>query len=313
MSGLENRPRILVIAQIPEALLNALSRDSDLISHVLEGRDSASLRDLPDCEAVLTRAIFGIPEQVLNALPNLKLIVSLGAGIEKFDLADLGRRGIKLLHTPDELTEDVADYAVGLVYAVQRKISAADRFVRSGGWRRGRFGYSRRVSCRHAGIVGTGRIGIRIAEKLSVLGLTVSCYSRSVKPDLSYQRFQSVVDLAEAVDILILACAGTEETRHLVNGAVLDALGPEGLLINIARGSVVDEDALIAALKNGVIGAAALDVFEREPDIDSRFLELNNLVLSPHAASLTEEAREAMNARLIQGVREHFNRKNGAT
>lgn len=312
MSGLEKKPRILVIAQIPEALLNALSRDSVLISHVLEGKDSTSSRNLPDCEAILTRAIFGVPEQVLNALPNLKLIVSLGAGVEKFDLASLRRRGIRLLHTPDELTEDVADYAVGLVYAVQRKISAADRFVRSGSWRRGRFGYSRRVSCRHVGIVGMGRVGSRIAEKLSALGLTVSCYSRSVKPGLPYRRFQSVSELAEAVDILILACAGTEETRHLVNGAVLDALGPEGLLINIARGSVVDEDALIAALRNGVIGAAALDVFDREPDIDSRFLGLNNVVLSPHAASLTEEAREAMNARLTQGVREHF-RKKGAT
>lgn len=307
MSGLENKPPILVIAQLPEALITALSRDNALTLHVLEGKDAgAPLGDFLRYEAVLTRAIFGISRRVLDAMPNLKLIISLGAGVEKFDLVDLKQRGIELLHTPDELTEDVADYAVGLVYATQRKIAAADRFVRGGHWKNGRFGYARRVSCRHAGIVGMGRIGSRIAEKLSSLSLTVSYHSRSPRPGVALPRFQTVSDLAKAVDILILACAGTEDTRHLVNRKVLDALGPEGILINIARGSVVDDNDLIWALKNGTIAGAALDVFDHEPDIDPRLLELDNVVLSPHAASLTSEAREAMNSRLVLGVQEFF-------
>ncbi len=151
MSEPESRPRIFVIAQMPEPLVRALSQDNQLIPKVLEGQNPAQpLVALPECEAVLTRAVFGIPRPILDAMPNLKLVVSLGVGVEKFDQQELRRRGITLLHTPDELTEDVADYAVGLVYAAQRNIVAADRFVRKGAWSLARFGYSRRVSCRHA-------------------------------------------------------------------------------------------------------------------------------------------------------------------
>jgi len=312
-ANVSERLRLFVIAQVPPELQQALAVDNELVPCLMEGTEPGQWPALQaSCTAVLTRAVFGVPAALLARLPNLQLVVSLGAGVEKIDQRELARHGITLVHTPDELTEDVADYVVGMIYATQRKIVAADRFVRSGAWRAGRFGYSRRVSSRRVGLVGMGRIGTRIAAKLAALGMTISYYNRSTRSDLPYAQLATVVALAQAVDILVVACAGTRETQHLVNADVLRALGPEGVVINIARGSIIDESALIEALSANTIAAAALDVFESEPNPDPRLLELTNAVLSPHAASLTVESKQAMHSRLVQGVRDYVGR-NGAS
>jgi lactate dehydrogenase-like 2-hydroxyacid dehydrogenase len=310
MSDRPTRLRLFVIAQVPQELQRALAVDNDLVLRLMEGTEPGQWPAIPaECTALLTRAVFGIPAALLEKLPNLQLVVSLGAGVEQIDQRELARRGITLVHTPDELSEDVADYVVGMIYATQRNIVAADRFVRSGAWRAGRFGYSRRVCSCRVGLVGMGRIGARIAAKLAALGMTISYYNRSARPDLSYPQFATVVALAEAVDVLVVACAGTRETHHLVNADVLRALGPEGIVINIARGSIIDESALIEALSANTIAGAALDVFESEPNPDPRLLELTNAVLSPHAASLTVESRQAMHSRLVGGVRDYLGRR----
>ena len=300
------RPRLLLIAQIPPALRDALAQDNDLVDHILEGAPE-KLASLPTgFEAIVTRALFGVPPALLDAMPHLRVVVSLGAGTDRIDLDALARRGITLLHTPHELTEDVADYVIGLLYAAQRNIVRADRFVRSGAWATSRFGYSRRVSNRKIGIVGLGRIGGRVAQKARALGMKVAYLGKSRGDTADYERFENVDALAHAVDILVLTCSLTPETHHLVKASTLNELGPHGILINIARGEVVEESALIEALRSRTIAAAALDVFENEPTPNPQLLELDTVILSPHAASLTHESREAMNDRLVQASRAYF-------
>jgi len=300
------RPQLLVIALIPPALRVALARDNDLADHVIEGAPEMASTIPAGFDAVVTRALFGAPPEVLAALPGLRVIISLGAGADRIDLDALKARGIALIHTPDELTEDVADYVIGLMYAAQRNIVGADRFVRSGQWETSRFSYSRRVSSRRIGILGLGRIGERVARKAAALGLEIAYTGRRARPDVPYAYFENVDALAASVDILAITCARTPETHSLVSPATLRALGPQGILINVARGEVVQEAALIEALRTGTIAAAALDVFQQEPKPNPELLTLDNLILSPHAAALTEETREAMNDRLVQSTRAFF-------
>ena len=214
----------------------------------------------------------------------------MGAGTDAFDLDDLARRGIRLEPTPDVMTEDTAEYAVALTLAALRGVVFNDRFVRQGDWASGRAPLGRRLSGRPVGIVGLGRIGTRVAEKLAALGALVSYTGRSAK-DVPWTFAADIGTLAEAVDVLVLTCAGGAATRGLVDAAVLDRLGAEGLLVNVARGSVVNEPALIAALQAGAIAGAALDVFADEPTPDTRFAALHNCILSPHAATYTIENR----------------------
>jgi hydroxypyruvate reductase len=301
------RPRLLVIAQLPEDFRLALAANYELVDHVLEGASRDSLETLPrGHEVIVTRAMFGVPADVLRALPDARLILSLGAGLEQIDIAELRRRGIALSHTPDELTEDVADFAIGLAYAARRRIVEGDRFVRMGRWTSERFPTARNLSRARAGVIGMGRIGRCIADKGALLGMSVRYTARAPRAGVPYEFESDVGDLAAASDILFVACEGTAETKGLVDGKVLAALGPDGILVNIARGSVVDEAALIRALECGTLGGAALDVFANEPNIDSRLLELENIVLSPHAASFTQEAREQMFQRLVGAADAYF-------
>jgi hydroxypyruvate reductase len=294
------RPEIAVIATLPEDVRGALARRFTLADYFLEGRDAVPLEGVPaHFRVVATRALLGIPAGLRDRLPRLELVLSLGAGLEKIDVADLDRRGTAVVHTADEFTEDVADFALGLIFAAQRNIVAADRFVRSGAWESTRFMTSRRVSNRRVGIVGLGRIGLRIAQKCAALGMPVAYHSRAERPEQSFAYYASVGDLARDSDILVLACAESAETRNLIGRDVLDALGVDGIIVNVARGAVVDEEALLDALERKAIGAAALDVFAQEPGIDPRFLRLDNVILSPHAASFTHEARQAVIDRLV--------------
>lgn len=307
MANIRVRPELLVIGLIPDDFRAALSAEYSLIDHILEGPNAVDIATLPRGHGVIvTRAMCGVPPAVMDMLPETRLVVSLGAGLEKIDVAGLDRRGIKLVHTPDDLTEDVADFAIGLAYAARRRIAEGDRFVRGGRWGRERLPFARNLSRARAGVIGMGRIGRRIAEKATALGMPVRYTSPTVRAGLPYGHDHAVAALAAASDVLFVACAGSPETTKLVDADVLAALGPGGILVNIARGSVVDEQALIAALESGTLGGAALDVYENEPAIDPRLMALENVVLSPHAASFTLEAREAMIGRLLGGVRAYF-------
>lgn len=250
---------------------------------------------------VVTGGHVGCPAALMRALPALRLVAINGVGFDKVPL-DLAReRGVAVTTTPGVLTEDVADLALGLIIALKRGIPAGDRHVRSGAWPRAELPLSRKVSGSRFGILGLGAIGSAIADRLQPLGPIAYCSPHGNAPE--FTRFESVEQLAQWCDVLVVACAATPETAGLIDAGVLQALGPQGCLINVARGSIVDEAALIAAIEAGTIGGAALDVFADEPNVPEALRLSDRTVLTPHVASATVETRAAMAATVIANVR----------
>ncbi|XP_055829971.1 hydroxyphenylpyruvate reductase-like [Solanum dulcamara] len=256
--------------------------------------------------AVVGNAFFGAESELINALPNLEIVSSYSVGLDKIDLVKCKERGIRVTNTPDVLTDDVADAAIGLTLATLRRICVADGFVRRGLWKNGDFELTTKFSGKLVGIIGLGRIGSAIAKRAEAFGCPISYHSRSKKPNLNYKFYSTVVDLAANSEILIVACALTEETQDIVNRKVLDALGPRGILINIGRGAHVDESELVAALIEGRIGGAGLDVYQTEPEVPEQLFGLENVVLLSHAASDTVETCTAMADLVIANLVAHF-------
>ncbi|GGJ26063.1 2-hydroxyacid dehydrogenase [Neoroseomonas lacus] len=284
---------VLLLSAIPADLRAALAARYTLVE------DKPAEAPRPGIRIAVTMALAGATEAQFARLPDLRLLSSQGAGLERIDLAAAARRGIAVAYTPDVMTEDVADAAIGLMYAAARRVAEADRFVRAGRWAQERMGLGISLHRKAAGIVGLGRIGQAIARRCAGLGMDVAWTGPRPKPDQPWPFLADIRALAERSDVLILATPGGGGTDRLVDAGVLAALGPRGVLVNIARGSVVDEEALIVALQDGTIAAAGLDVFAREPALDARFLALDNVVLAPHSASLTIETRAALVARIL--------------
>lgn len=244
---------------------------------------------------VVTSGRFGVDRAVMERLPSLRAIVNFGVGYDTTDVAAAVERGIAVSHTPDVLTDCVADTAVGLAIDVMRQLPAADRFVRSGAWPEHRnYPLTRRVSGSRVGILGLGRIGRAIAQRLEAFGCTISYHSRREVAGAPYAYRASAVELAAGADLLVVATSGGNGSARLVDRAVLEALGPDGFLVNIARGSVVDEHALVDLLISGGLGGAGLDVFADEPHVPAALLDLDHVVLLPHLASGTRETRADM-------------------
>jgi len=231
----------------------------------------------------------------------LRLIACFGVGVDAIDLAAARERGIAVTNTPDVLTDDVADLAIGLMLATMRGISAADRYVRAGLWLRGPMGVQTKVSGKALGIVGMGRIGQAIAKRAAAFGMPIAWTGPRAK-DLPWRYEPDLIALARSVGVLIAACPGGAATRGLISRAVLEALGPEGVFVNIARGSVVDEAALVDLLTAGQLGGAGLDVFVDEPNVPEALFALDNVVLQPHQASATRETRFAMGQLVVDNV-----------
>ncbi|MFT8244913.1 2-hydroxyacid dehydrogenase [Roseomonas sp. BN140053] len=289
-----SRETILALATLPKDLRDALSADFDVVE-----RDDPAARD---ARIAVTTGMVGADAGVLQSRPALRLLASMGVGLDRIDLATARACGIAVCHTPDELTEDVADFAVGLLYAASRRIAEADRFVRAGRWAGERMSPSSSLHRKAAGVVGLGRIGAAIAQRLTGIGMRVAWTGPRPKPEAPWPFVPEIRALAAQSDALILAMPGGSDTQGMVDAEVLSALGPRGILVNIARGSVVDEPALLAALEGGTIAGAGLDVFASEPALDPRFLRLENAVLAPHYASLTRETREAIVGRLLRDI-----------
>jgi hydroxypyruvate reductase len=286
-----SREAILLLTALPADLRAALAERYELVE---EPR--------PGIRIAVTTAMAGLTATQLARLPDVRLVASQGTGLEKIDLAAAARHGVAVAYTPDVMTEDVADAAIGLMYAAARRVAEADRFVRAGRWGKERMrpGYS--LHRKAAGIAGMGRIGQAIARRCAGLGMQVAWTGPRPKPELPWAHEPDLQALAARSDVLILAVPGGAETDRMVDGPVLRALGPRGVLVNIARGSVVEEKALIAALTDGTIAAAGLDVFATEPALDPRFLTLENVVLAPHSASITHETRAALIARILGDI-----------
>ena len=264
-----------------------------------------ALADLEDPAGVVVAVVGGgaaVGAAEMDALPDLAAIANFGVGYDNVDVAEATRRGIVVSNTPDVLTDAVADLAVFLVIDVLRGITAADRFVRSGAWGRGeRVPLTRDVRGSVVGVLGLGRIGTAAAERLEVFGAEVHYHSRSPK-DVVWTYHATPTALAAASDVLLVLTPGGAGTDGLVDAAVLDALGPDGHLVNVARGSVVDEDALVAALEAGRIAGAGLDVFADEPHVPAALLEREDVVLLPHVGSATTQTREAMGRLVLDNV-----------
>ena len=247
-----------------------------------------------DIKAVVTGGHLGAPADVLERLPNLEMVAINGVGYDKVDLEMAKSRGIRVSNTPDVLTADVADLAIGLTLALTRKIVEGDRHVRSGAWLEGNIGLGRKFSGLRYGIFGLGRIGKAIAKRLAGFDVEIAYCDIAEQPDTGFAYYDSVTALAAEIDVLIIAAAASGSTASIVDGNVLEALGRDGLLVNVARGSIVDEPALVQAIASGTIAGAALDVFADEPRVPNALIESDRVVLTPHIASGTTDTRLAM-------------------
>jgi lactate dehydrogenase-like 2-hydroxyacid dehydrogenase len=255
--------------------------------------------------AVITRSNCGVPAEVIERLPSLGIIATCGVGYDLIPLDVAARRQVIVTNTPDVLNDAVAELCVGLLFALLRRIPEGDRYTRSGAWRNAAFPLGVSLAGKKVGILGLGRIGKEVAKRLEPFGVTLA-YCGRTDQRLGWRFEPDLHQLARDSDILILTSPGGRDTEHLVGASVLDALGPHGYLLNIARGSVVQQQALIDALARGAIAGAALDVFDAEPDIDPRFFELGNVVLSPHVGSATNETRLAMARLTLDNLRRFF-------
>jgi hydroxypyruvate reductase len=288
------KPDVLAVAKLHPFYLQALQT-------LYTVHDRTHTED-PAAFAALAPRIVGVagtgealvPRSLLAQLPQAKVVSVFGVGYDGVDVDASIELGIPVTHTPDVLTDDVADLAMGLVLSVGRAIPQADQFVRASRWPSGPIALARKVSGARMGIVGLGRIGKAIAQRAQAFGMSIAYTARSEKPDSGFTFFPSTIELAAHVDFLVAITPGGAGTRHLINAQVLQALGPRGFLINVARGSVVDESALIEALQQGTIAGAGLDVFADEPQVPESLWRLNNVVLTPHMASATTETRQAM-------------------
>ena len=284
--------------------LYLLSGVSPALEAALAERFTLHRKDPP----ATTRAIVGggssvIDEALLDRLPALEIIAIHGVGYDGIDLAATKARGIAVTTTPDVLTDDVADLAIGLMLAVQRRIVANDRAVRDGGWQ---VDLSRRASGRRIGIFGLGRIGKAIAKRAAPFARELHYTARSTKPDFAGVFHADIASLAAACDVLIVSAPGGDATSQIVDAAVLAALGEDGILVNIARGSLIDEPALVAALQAGTIAGAGLDVFADEPAVPEALKTMDQVVLSPHQGSATVDGRAAMAALVVANLDAHF-------
>lgn len=254
----------------------------------------------------VTTGLDGFSRSRMEALPRLEIVACFGTPRGTIDLDAAEERSVIVTNTPDAISDSVADLALGLVVAVMRRICEADRYVRAGHWRHKPMAPGTGLGGKICGIVGFGRIGREIAKRVQAVGMSVQYHGPRPKSDAPYPYHADPESLARACDCLILSCPETAETRGMINGRVLDALGPSGYLVNVARGAVVDEPALITALAAGRIAGAGLDVYWREPDVPAALLDMDNVVLVPHMGSTTREIREARGAMVLASLRAHF-------
>jgi len=282
---------IMLVSSVPTFMMNDLQQE-----YVLH--DQAHILD-PEAFTKVT-AFVGVgsaakvDRKLLAMFPNVKMISIFGVGYDGIDVAAAKERGIQVTHTPDVLTDDVADLAMGLILSIGRRIPQSDKFVRNGDWVSEPFTMTHKVTGTRLGVVGLGRIGQAIANRAAAFDMTIAYTGRRAKTNAPFRYYPTASELAANSDYLVVAVPGGDDTKNMINAQVLKALGSKGIVINIARGSVVDQTALIQALKDKSIAGAGLDVFWDEPNIDPQFFKMHNVVLTPHNGSNTHETRRAM-------------------
>jgi lactate dehydrogenase-like 2-hydroxyacid dehydrogenase len=302
------KPDVLVVHRQMPHVMEALQ--SAYQCHQLwqtEDRERLLAEVGPRIRGIVTSGFVGADAALMDACPKLEIISSFGVGYDTIDAKHASSRGIVVTNTPDVLNDEVANTAVALLLAVARRIVAYDRYVRDGRWEReGDPPLTTGIAGKRIGMLGFGRIGQVIAKKLGVFHCEVVYHARSEKPDQPYRYYPDLVEMARDCLALIVIVPGGSATRCLVDRKVMDALGPQGILINVARGTCVDEPALIATLKEGRLGAAGLDVFEDEPHVPEALIGMDQVVLLPHQGSATVETRKAMGDLVVDNLAAHF-------
>jgi len=310
IAGSRNLVDLLQVTQLPPFLTERLEKEFTL-HNFMDLADPEGLLDkiAPKIRGILAGGMKGPNANLINRLENLEIIASFSVGFDATDVLAAQARGVIVTHTPEVLTGDVADLAMTFILMAPRRIGEAERFLRSGRWLEGRMDLGTTVRGKRLGILGLGRIGKAVARRAEVFGLNISYHDIKPMGDLPYHSYPSLLELAGASDILLVACEGGAVNRGLINGAVLTALGPDGFLINTARGPIVDQPALVVALRDGTIAGAALDVFDGEPTVPEELIAMENVVLTPHIASSTHETRRAMGDLVYDNLRNHFDGK----
>jgi hydroxypyruvate reductase len=302
-----DRPEVLTAARLWAPMMEALNGVFRVHDRLHETDPAAFAAVAPRIRAIAGSGESKVPRELIARLPALEIIAVFGVGYDGVDVAAARERGIAVTHTPNVLNDEVADLAIGLMLAVARRIPQTDRYVREGRWRsQGAAPLARKVSGARLGIVGLGRIGLAIAQRAAAFGMDIAYTARRPREGVAYAYHPSAEALARAVDFLVVITPGGAGTRKLIDSKVLEALGPEGYLINVARGSVVDEAALVKALQDKRIAGAGLDVFEDEPNVPEALLAMDNVVLTPHIGSATWQTRRAMMDLAFGNLEAHF-------
>lgn len=304
------KPEIVLVGPLIDSVMAELDKSYE-VHRLYDSKDQNKLLDKigPRVRGVATDGALGAGRALLGRLPKAEIVGIFGVGLNAVDLDYARENGMRVTNTPDVLTDDVADMALMLMLNVARRQIIADRFVREGKWGKADLPLANRFSQKRVGILGLGRVGRAVANRAISFGCKISFVDPNAQEHEGYQRFDQLEDMAKAVDFLVVAAAGGEGTGKIVNAGVLKALGPEAALINVSRGSIVDEDALVAALEAGQLGAAGLDVFADEPHVPTALQAMDNVVLSPHRASATVETRLAMGRLLLDNLAAHFSGK----
>ena len=299
-------PKLLQLCPVPPGTQAALDAGYDVVRWPAEPEREAWLAAHGgDIDAVVTGGHLGIETSVAERLPKLGIVAINGVGYDRVDLDAMKRRGVRVSNTPDVLTDDVADLAIALMLNVMRGLPAAERHVRDGLWPGAQPALARRASGLRYGIVGLGRIGQAIAQRLAGFGGSIA-YTGPTRKETPHQYHAELRDLAAACDVLFVATAASATTKGIIDRPVLDALGPQGVLVNIARGSIIDEAALVEALVERRLGGAGLDVFENEPHVPAALLDLPHVALAPHVGSATAETRNAMGQLMLANLDAFF-------
>ncbi len=285
------KPEILFVGSMPDWWVERMEKSIRLL-HIAKAQDKDAFIKEHAPKAKILMAGAPVDGALIEKLPNLKYICSMGAGYDKIDVETAKKRGIVVSNTPHVTDGCVADMAMALLLAHGRNIVQGDRFVRSGAWLKGGYPLVPRVWGRRMGILGLGRIGLAIAKRAAAFDMPIAYHNRKPRTDVPYWYYPSLLDMARDVDILMVATPGGEGTHHIVTAEVMKALGPKGLIVNIARGSIIDEPAMVKALKDGTLGGAALDVFEFEPKMPEELHKMDNVVLMPHRGGGTYETWE---------------------
>ena len=307
MSAVTPEIEILAVARLSPLLAPQLAAAYTVHDRLHETDAAAFAAVAPRIRGIAASGESKVSAALIAQLPALEIISVMGVGYDGIDVAAAKARGIQVTHTPNVLNDDVADLAIGLMLCAARQLPAADRYVRAGDWAaKGPMPLARKMSGARVGLVGMGRIGQAIAHRATAFGMSIAYTARNARAGLPYRYLPTAAALAAESDFLVVITPGGAGTRKMIDAEVLAALGSRGILVNVARGSVVDEAALIDALERGVIAGAGLDVFENEPHVPARLLALPHVVLVPHIGSATGQTRQAMADLAAANLKAHF-------